>query len=359
MNDSAPSDFAAQGLYLSRLKANNFGRSGVEITSLAFGGTRIGNVYGQVTDLEAYAAIENAWWQGIRYFDTAPHYGYGLSERRLGAALRGHRRAAYTVSTKVGGQVEPVGSRDDPFAPPVGPRHSWDFSAEAIRRSLESSLTRLGLTWVDVVYLDVPDEHAERALNEGYPALEQMREEGLVTAIGACMNQPETLIRFIGDTDIDVVLCTDVHPLLDERPLYNVVAAAQEQGVSVVIGGTFSHDLLAEPTTQKTTAHAPPAQLRRLSALRAIAERHGTTLSAAALATCSAHPSVAGILIDGRSYDHVNDCVRECSAAIPVDFWRELQQKGFTPIDACARRRLAVRRAASLISACRTSGQVK
>jgi D-threo-aldose 1-dehydrogenase len=333
MNGSALSHFAVQGLDLSRLKLNSLGRSGVEITSLAFGGTRIGNLYDQVTDLEAYAAIENAWWQGIRYFATAPHYGYGLSERRLGAALRGHRRAAYTVSTKVGCHVEPAGSRDNPLAPPVEPRHSWNFSPEAIRLSLESSLTRLDLTWVDVVYLDVPDEHAERAFNEGYPALEQMREEGLVTAIGACMNQPETLTRFICDTDIDVVLCTDVHPLLDERPLYDVVTTAQEHGVSVVIGGTFSNDLLAEPTPQKTTTHAPPALVRRASALRAIAEQHGTTLSAAALAMCSAHPSIAGILIDGRSYDQVNDCVRECSAAIPVDFWRELKQKGFMPID--------------------------
>ncbi|MEU3343274.1 aldo/keto reductase [Streptomyces sp. NPDC006668] len=334
MNGSTLSEFSVQGLDLSRLKLNNLGRSGVEITSLAFGGARIGNLYDQVTDLESYAAIENAWWQGIRYFDTAPHYGHGLSERRLGAALRDHRRAAYTVSTKVGCHVEPAGSRDDAFAPHVEPRHRWDFSAEAIRRSLESSLTRLDLTWVDVVYLDVPHEHAERAFNEGYPALEQMREEGLVTAIGACMNQPETLTRFIRNTDIDVVLCTDVHPLLDERPLYDVVATAQERGVSVVVGGTFSHDLLTEATPQKTTTHAPSALLRRASALRAIAEQHGTTLAAAMLVMCSAHPSVASILIDGRSYDQVDDCVRECSATIPVDFWRELQEKGFMPIDA-------------------------
>jgi D-threo-aldose 1-dehydrogenase len=211
---------------------NRLGRSAVEVSALSFGAAAIGNLYTEVGEEQAHEAVEAAWQRGIRYFDTAPHYGLGLSERRLGAALREHPRDRYTVSTKVGRRLEPSGSAGDDlasgFAVPATHRRVWDFTADGIRRTLEASLERLGLDRVDVVYLHDPDDHAEAAFREGYPALEKLRSEGLVGAIGAGMNQAEMLTRFVRDTDVDVVLCAGRYTLLDQSALTDLLPAAQD-----------------------------------------------------------------------------------------------------------------------------------
>ncbi|MDX6312348.1 MAG: D-threo-aldose 1-dehydrogenase, partial [Streptomyces sp.] len=167
------------------MRRTQLGRSGVTVTRLSFGAAAIGNLFTPVTDETAQAAVDAAWDAGVRYFDTAPHYGLGLSERRLGAALRDRPRAEYTVSTKVGRLLEPDESTNgddlaNGFAVPATHRRVWDFSADGVRRSIEDSLGRLGLDRVDVVYLHDPDDHAEQAFHQAYPALEQLRAEGTV-----------------------------------------------------------------------------------------------------------------------------------------------------------------------------------
>ncbi|GGT23729.1 hypothetical protein GCM10010254_50360 [Streptomyces chromofuscus] len=223
---------------------------------LAFGAAGIGNLYTAISDEQAHAAVTAAWRQGIRHFDTAPHYGLGLSERRLGAALREHPRAAYTISTKVGRRLEPAdGTGDDRangFAVPATQRRVWDFTADGIRRTLDASLERLGLDRVDTVYLHDPDDHAEQAFREGYPALEKLRSEGVVGAIGAGMNQTAMLTRFVRDTDVDVVLCAGRYTLLDQSALTELLPAARERGTAVVIGGAFNSGLLADPSPGAT-----------------------------------------------------------------------------------------------------------
>lgn len=230
---------------------NLLGGSGVPVSALSFGAAGIGNLFTEVTDEQAYEAVDAAWTSGIRYFDTAPHYGLGLSERRLGAALRDRPRADYTVSTKVGRLLEPVdtGGDDlaDGFAVPATHRRAWNFSADGVRRSLDASLGRLGLDRVDVVYLHDPDDHAEQAFREGYPALEKLRSQGVVGAIGAGMNQTDMLTRFVRETDVDVVLCAGRYTLLDHGALTELLPAAQDRGTSVVIGGAFNSGLLADP----------------------------------------------------------------------------------------------------------------
>ncbi|MFD9316118.1 aldo/keto reductase [Streptomyces sp. NPDC060053] len=313
------------------------GRSGVPVGPLAFGAAVIGNLFTEVGEEQAHEAVAAAWQQGIRYFDTAPHYGLGLSERRLGAALREHPRSRYTVSTKVGRRLEATdrGGDDlaDGFAVPATHRRVWDFSADGVRRTLDASLERLGLDRVDVVYLHDPDDHAEQAFREGYPALEELRSEGVVGAIGAGMNQAEMLTRFVRDTDVDVVLCAGRYTLLDQRARAELLPAAVERGVSVVVGGAFNSGLLADPRPGATFdyARAPAELLDRALRLKETADRHGITLRAAALAFCAAHPAVASVLVGARSAAEVRDCAAQFATPVPAAFWQELRDTGLLP----------------------------
>ncbi|WP_046727879.1 aldo/keto reductase [Streptomyces humi] len=316
------------------------GRSGVRVGPLGLGAAVIGNLYTALPDRQAYDTVTAAWQQGIRYFDTAPHYGLGLSERRLGEALREYDRTAYTLSTKVGRRLEPgPGDGDDlanGFAVPDTLRRVWDFTADGIRRTLEASLDRLGLDRVDVVYLHDPDDHAEQAFREGYPALERLRAEGVVGAIGAGMNQTEMLTRFVRDTDVDVVLCAGRYTLLDQSALADLLPAAEEHGTSVVIGGAFNSGLLADPKPDATYnyAQAPEELLTRALRLKSLAEVHGTTLRAAALAFCAAHPVVASVLVGARSAAEIEDGARQFATPVPAAFWQELRATGLLPPDA-------------------------
>ncbi|MFG3288177.1 aldo/keto reductase [Streptomyces sp. NPDC048179] len=316
---------------------NALGGSGVRVSPLGLGAAVIGNLYTEVPDEQAHATVGAAWQQGIRYFDTAPHYGLGLSERRLGEALREHDRTAYTLSTKVGRRLEPgPGDGDDlanGFAVPDTLRRVWDFTADGIRRTLEASLERLGLDRVDVVYLHDPDDHAEQAFREGYPALEKLRSEGVVGAIGAGMNQTAMLTRFVRDTDVDVVLCAGRYTLLDQSALADLLPAAEDRGASVVIGGAFNSGLLANPTPDATYNYtqAPHELLSRALRLKALAEQHGTTLRAAALAFCAAHPAVASVLVGARSAAEIEDGARQFATPVPVAFWQELRATGLLP----------------------------
>ncbi|MEW2167348.1 aldo/keto reductase [Streptomyces sp. NPDC007084] len=319
---------------------NTLGASGVPVGPLSFGAAAIGNLYTEVTDEQARAAVDAAWACGIRTFDTAPHYGLGLSERRLGEALRDRPRAEYTLSTKVGRLLEPADTGGDDlahgFAVPATHRRVWDFSADGVRRGLDASLERLGLDRVDVVYVHDPDDHAEQAFRESYPALEELRSQGAVGAIGAGMNQTAMLTRFVRDTDVDVVLCAGRYTLLDQSALTDLLPAARERGTSVVIGGAFNSGLLAAPHPGSTYnyAPAPPELLDRALRLKEIAERHGTTLRAAALAFPAAHPAVASVLVGARSADEVRDCARQFAAPVPDAFWRELRAGRLLPDDA-------------------------
>ncbi|WP_435209182.1 aldo/keto reductase [Streptomyces sp. bgisy034] len=314
---------------------NRLGRTDVEVSPLAFGGAAIGNLYTEVGEEQAREAVAAAWDAGIRHFDTAPHYGLGLSERRLGAALREYPRAAYTVSTKVGRRLEPVPDATgddlaDGFAVPADRRRVWDFSADGVRRALDASLERLGLDRVDVVYLHDPDDHAEQAFREGYPALEKLRSEGVVRAIGAGMNQAEMLTRFVTDTDVDVVLCAGRYTLLDQSALDDLLPVAVECHTSVVVGGAFNSGLLADPRPDATYnyARAPRELLDRALRMKSLADRHGITLRAAALAFCAAHPAVASVLVGARSADEVRDCAEQFATEVPMEFWRELLESG-------------------------------
>ncbi|MFJ4191847.1 aldo/keto reductase [Kitasatospora sp. NPDC089509] len=305
---------------------------------LGFGGAAIGNLYAPVTDRAAAETVDAAWASGVRYFDTAPHYGLGLGERRLGDALRDRPRAAYTLSTKVGRLLEPLDTPDgddlaNGFAVPATHRRRWDFTADGVRRSLEDSLTRLGLDRIDLVYLHDPDDHADQALTEAYPALERLRAEGVVGAIGIGMNQTSVPARFVRETDLDAVLLAGRYSLLDQRGLDELLPEAHRRGVAVVIGGVFNSGLLADPRPGATYdyAPAPPELLDRALRLRAACARHGVPLRAAALHFPFGHPAVAGVLVGARSAEEAHDAAALLGTPVPEALWEELRAEGLLP----------------------------
>ncbi|MET9593923.1 aldo/keto reductase [Streptomyces sp. NPDC006516] len=320
------------------MRRSRLGHSAVEISELSFGAAAIGNLFSEVDPAQAAAAVDAAWDEGVRYFDTAPHYGLGLSERRLGEALRHRPRDSYAVSTKAGRLLDPLTADEsaglhglsDGFAVPHTHRRRWDFSADGIRRSIEESLVRLGLDRVDVVYLHDPDEHGEAAFREGYPALEQLRAEGMVGAIGAGMNQTAMLTRFLRETDVDAVLCAGRYTLLDHSALDTLLPEAAARGRSVVVGGVFNSGLLADPRPGATYdyAAAPASLLDRALRMRTVAEAHGVPLRAAALHYPLRHPAVAGVLVGTRSPDEMRDAAARLRAPVPEALWDDLRTEG-------------------------------
>ncbi|MGW1117353.1 aldo/keto reductase [Streptomyces tanashiensis] len=319
---------------------NALGRSTVRVTELAFGAAAIGNLFTAVTDAEAEQAVHTAWDAGVRYFDTAPHYGLGLSERRLGAALRSRPRNEYVVSSKVGRLLEPTpGAPGDDlangFAVPATHRRRWDFSARGVRRSIEGSLERLGLDRIDIVYLHDPDDHAGPALDQAYPELDRMRREGTVGAIGVGMNQADLLARFIRETDLDAVLLAGRYTLLDQGGLTELLPLATDRGVDVVIGGVFNSGLLADPRPGATYDYtaAPPDLLSRALDLKTVCERHGVPLRAAALRFPLGHPAVASVLVGTRSAAEARDAAAMLAHAVPDALWAELRERGLLPVD--------------------------
>jgi D-threo-aldose 1-dehydrogenase len=313
------------------------GGSKTEVTALGFGAAVIAGLYRPVDEETASATVQAAWDAGIRYFDTAPHYGLGLSERRLGDALRDRPRGEYTVSTKVGRLLEPYDGVDAPaddlahgFAVPATHRRVWDFSADGVRRSIEESLTRLGLDRIDLALLHDPDDHEEQAFREAYPALERLRAEGVVGAIGAGMNQSAMLARFVTDTDVDAVLCAGRYTLLEQPALGDLLPAAEARGKSVVIGGVFNSGLLADPKPGATYdyAAAPAELLDRALRMREITESYGVPLRAAALAFPFGHPAVANILLGARTGAQVEDAVTLHAHPVPTALWQELKAAG-------------------------------
>ncbi|WP_406516230.1 aldo/keto reductase [Streptomyces sp. NBC_00873] len=325
------------------MRRNRLGSSAVEVTELSFGAASIGNLFREVDPAQAAAAVDAAWDEGVRYFDTAPHYGLGLSERRLGAALRHRPRESYVVSTKVGRLLDPlpadpIASYDgltEGFAVPATHRRRWDFSADGVRRSIEDSLERLGLDRIDIAYLHDPDDHAEAAFREAYPALEKLRSEGVVGAIGAGMNQTAMLTRFLRDTDVDTVLCAGRYTLLDQSALVELLPEATARGRSVVVGGVFNSGLLADPRPGATYdyAAAPLTLLDRALRIKAVAEGHGVPLRAAALHYPLAHPAVATVLVGTRSPDEIRDAADLLSREIPDALWDELRAEGLLTED--------------------------
>jgi D-threo-aldose 1-dehydrogenase len=310
---------------------------GLELSELGLGAAQLGNLYRATTDDEASATVDAAWRAGIRYFDTAPHYGVGLSERRLGEQLRAYRRDEYCVSTKVGRLLVPspetAHERDTQgFDVAADPRRVWDFSRDGILRSVEASLERMGLDRFDILYLHDPDDFFEQASNEGIAALIELREQGVVSAVGAGMNHAAPLAELIRRADVDLVMCAGRFSLLDGSALIELLPLAIERAVSVVVAGVFNSGLLSRdrPTSDALFDYvaAPADLIARARHIADICEMHGCTLPAAAIAYVLRHPAVTSVVIGARTDDQVVDNVGRYLSTIPDLLWSDLASEG-------------------------------
>jgi D-threo-aldose 1-dehydrogenase len=306
------------------------------LTELSLGCSQLGNLHHAIDDDTARATVDAAWDEGVRYFDTAPHYGLGLSERRLGAALGDRPRTDYVVSTKVGRRLEPLaavrGQDTEGFAVPATHRRVWDFSRDGIRRSIDESLQRLRLDRVDIAYLHDPDDHLEHVLAAGYPALEELRDEGIVAAIGAGMNQSPMLAELACNTDVDLVMLAGRYTLLEQGALDDLLPVCERRGIGVVAAGVFNSGVLARSYPPEDATYdygrAPAHVLERARRIAHVCERHATTLPEAAVAFPLGHPAVVSVCVGARSPEQIRRNARSLGAQIPPDLWYELREQG-------------------------------
>ena len=303
------------------------GRSTVTVTRLGLGTAALGGLYTAVDGDQAASVLDRAVELGIGYLDTAPRYGSGTAERRVGAWLHGAARPAPVLSTKVGRLLEPdPGAGGGHFAHGQGYRQVFDFSADGVRRSLEESLVRLGVDRVDVVYLHDPDDHADQALQEAYPALHELRSQGVVGAIGVGMNQTAVPARFVRETDLDVVLLAGRYTLLDRSGADELLPLCLDRGVAVVVGGVYNSGVLADPTPGAHFDYepAPPAVLATAQRLRDVAAAHAVPLKAAAVQFPFRHAAVSCVLIGARSVAELDENVAMLDHPVPEQAWADL-----------------------------------
>lgn len=301
------------------------------IPPLGLGGAALGNMFRATDDATAAATVDAAWEAGVRLFDTAPLYGHGLSERRLGAALASRPRDEFVLSTKVGRLLEPGAGEETTFVdlPDVHP--VFDYSAGATRRSFEESLERLGLDRVDIVFVHDPDDHEDDARKGAFPELIRMREEGLIGALGTGMNQAEMPARFVAELDVDCVLLAGRYTLLEQRALAVLLDPCAARAVDVIVGGVFNSGLLADPHRDDITYEYWPAAaqfVERARQIEAVCQRHGIALAAAALQFPLAHPAVVAVLTGARSPHEIRENAAFARVPIPAAVWLELVAEG-------------------------------
>ncbi|TDW86891.1 D-threo-aldose 1-dehydrogenase [Kribbella pratensis] len=308
---------------------------------VGLGSAPLGNLLGEVHEADAAAAVNAAWDDGWRYFDTAPHYGLGLAEERLGRALRDKPRDSYVLSSKVGRiiyEASDAATDDEGFEVSTTRRRRWDFSRDGVLRSIEDSLRRIGTDRLDVVFVHDPDDHFEEAVATAFPTLIELREQGVIGAIGSGMNQSAMLTRFVREVDIDVIMLAGRYTLIDPDGLDDVLPACLENDVQVVAVGIFNSGLMSQPRPAAGTTfnYEPAAQtlIDKANKLADVCESHGTTLPAAAIAFPLAHPAVAGIAVGCRTAEEVHTNATLARTEIPTALWSDLKSAGLLREDA-------------------------
>jgi D-threo-aldose 1-dehydrogenase len=312
---------------LSRVR---FGGTDLRVTRLGLGLAPIGDLTGPDAPRRAVATVDRAWEQGLRLFDTAPYYGSGRSEWWAGSALRPRPRAGFVFSTKVGRLLR---GWQPGSAPREGSTPYFDFSPEAVRRSLAASLDRTGLARADLVHLHDPDDHWEQAAGGALEALHDLRAAGEIGAVSVGMNQTAMLTRFVTERRVDGILVAGRYSLLDQSAADRLLPACAERGVGVLVGGVFNSSVLADPRPGATYDYAPvdAERLARARAIGAVCARYGVPLRAAAIQFPFGHPAVTAVLFGAKSPAEVDAALAAFRHHIPAELWRALQDGGLLP----------------------------
>ena len=312
---------------------------------LGFGGGPLGNMFEKVSDADSEATLAAAWDAGIRYFDTAPAYGPGISEHRFGHTLRTYPRDSFVLSTKVGRLLRADASKGGklgPFVAGLPFRVEYDYTADGVRRSIEDSLQRLGMARIDIALIHdcAEDAHGDRwlevfhtAMTGAAVALTKLREEGVIRAWGLGVNRVEPCVLALKQADPDVFLLAGRYSLLNQPALDELFPRCAERGTHVVVGAPYNSGIIAGGTTYEYQ-DAPLDKVAVRDQLAVIAARHDVDLRAAALQFCAAHPVVASVIPGTKHPERVQQNVRLMHQAIPPVFWQELKRDGVLPENA-------------------------
>ena len=314
------------------------GRTRLMVTRLGLGTAPLAGLYRAVAEEDALAALEAAWDLGLRFYDTAPLYGYGNGETRTGLALRRRPRDDYVLATKVGRLLR-QGAPPEPGqsfhgTPAVNP--VFDFSYDGVMRSVEESRARLGIERIDILHIHDPDDHHDEAIAGAYRALDELRSAGVIGAVGAGMNQAEMLTRFAREGDFDCFLLAGRYTLLDQDALKELLPTCVERGVAIIAAGVYNSGILAGPAagTRYDYKAAPPALVERARKIQEVCERHGVPIRAAAVQFPLGHPAVQTVVVGCRSVAQVQDSVRMFETPIPGAMWHDLKAAGLIAEDA-------------------------
>lgn len=331
---------------------DRLGNGGLDFTTLGFGSAPIGNLFRAISDDDAHAVLQAAWEGGVRYYDTAPLYGLGLSETRLNRFLRGKPRDAYVISTKIGRLFRATTpDKRDGFGKwyDVPSRNEvYDYGHDAVFRSVEFSLERLGIDRIDILYahdLDIFNHGSQAALDArlaefmsgAYRALVSLRDQGVIRAFGAGVNEWEPCRWLMERGDFDIFLLAGEYSLLRTEALDGFLNPALARGIGVVIGGPYNSGILAtgpRPGAKYRYEDAPPWAMEKAGALKALCDAHGTPLVNAAFAFCAAHPAVVSVIPGGQTVAEMRSNLAAASAIIPQALWSDLKSAGLIPAHA-------------------------
>lgn len=338
-------------------KKRQIGKTNLHVSELGFGAATLGNLYKPMTDNAAHASIAKAMELGINQFDTAPYYGFGLSERRVGDALRSYNQDDYVLSTKVGRILEPCASASDKygFCSPMPFEPVYDYSYDGIMRSFEHSYQRLGLSKIDIIYMHdigraTHGEDHERsfkiAMEGGYKAMDELRSQGLVSAIGLGVNEYEVCEQAMDYGHFDCFLLAGRYTLLEQKSLETFLPRCVKENSSIILGGPYNSGILATGVRKEGVVphynYEPASQaiIETVAKIESICDEYNVALPSAALQFPLAHPAVVSV-IPGLSSEHrVLSTVEQMNAAIPAEFWQALQSGGIlypdVPVPSCS-----------------------
>jgi D-threo-aldose 1-dehydrogenase len=304
-------------------------RTGVEVSRLSLGTAALGGLYTTVSDADCTDTVLTAMNNGINFIDTAPHYGKGTSEVRLAKALAGRDRSTFVISTKIGRLLVPSTTDIDEFFMDADNtvERKFDFTASGVRQSLESSLERLRVDSVEILFIHDPDANADDAILQAYPELERMRSEGIIKAIGVGMNQCEIPVRIMKETDIDMVLIAGRYSLLDQKAMVELLPTALARNVDVIVAGVFNSGILANPVKGATFDYMPASDelLAKAVRIREVLDGHQVSLTSAALQFPLRHPAVKSVLVGCRSAAEVESNIEEFDKTIENRAWDDLE----------------------------------
>jgi D-threo-aldose 1-dehydrogenase len=328
---------------LDPARRRRIGKTGLAVSQLGFGAAPFGNLIADMPDSAVRSSVDTAFDNGINYFDTAPFYGHGLSEHRLGEALRGRPRESFVLSTKVGRLLKPQASPEKsigPFATTAPFDILYDYSYDGAMRSFEDSLQRLGMGRIDIVLIhditpkwagDMLEERYRQAMSGAYRALEKLRSERVISAIGVGINDVDLLSRFASDGDFDCFMLAGRYTLLDTSALDALLPTCVRKSISILLAAPYNSGILASgavPGAKFWYADAPADILDRVRKMEAVCAKHGLAIQAAATQFPLAHPALASVAAGYRSPDEVRIAAAACRSEIPAALWSELKSSG-------------------------------